>query len=156
MREYLDEARNRFGPIVEDPFGTAAAGQFHMARDEIFYQLQVLLVKQRFEIDRIEIAAFLRKVSALIVNVGDATTHTGREISAARAENHNQSVGHVFATVIADTFNDGGCSRVANCKALAGNTVEESFAAGRSIERNIADDDVLFRSKGGTARRHRR
>ena len=52
---------------------------------------------------------------------------------------------HVFAAVIADAFDNRGCSAVANGKTFAGDAADEGFAAGRAIKRDVADDDVFFR-----------
>ena len=51
---------------------------------------------------------------------------------------------HVLAAVIADSFDNGGRSAVADGKPFAGNAADEGFAAGRAIERDVSDDDVFF------------
>src|SRR5579864_5667345 len=55
--------------------------------------------------------------------------------------------------MVANAFYDRRCARVAHGEALACNAVEECFAARRAIESNVANDDVLFGSEGGIARR---
>jgi hypothetical protein len=42
MREYFDEARQGLGPVIENPRGAAAAGEFEMTLSEVFHGLDVL------------------------------------------------------------------------------------------------------------------
>ena len=140
-------------PVVENPLRAAAAGQVEVARDQISDDLHILRVEQRLEIDRGQIAALLGEIAALVEHVGDAAAHAGGEIAAAGAEHEHQAVGHVLAAVVADAFDDRGRAGVANREALAGDAVEERFAAGRAVESNVADQDIFFRSKAGSARR---
>src|SRR5579862_3022489 len=153
MREDFDKTRDHLVPVVEDRFSATAAGQLRMTRDEILYELCILFVEQRLEIDGVKVAALFGEVSTLVEDVGDAAAHASRKISAARAEDEHQSVGHVFAAVIADTFDNGGRSGVADGEALAGDSVEERFPAGRSVEGDVADQNVFFgreaRIRGG-------
>jgi hypothetical protein len=82
------------------------------------------------------------KVPFLVEDVGDAAGHAGSEVAAGHAEHDDRAAGHVLAAVIADAFDDRGRTRVADGKALAGDTGEESFALGRTVEDGVADDDV--------------
>ena len=50
-------------------------------------------------------------------------------------------------------FNDGLDAGVADTEALARHTADENFALGRTIQRDVADDHVLFRCKGAGRRR---
>ena len=47
VREHFDEARDGILPVVENPLGTAAAGQFHVARDKIADDLHVLTLRAK-------------------------------------------------------------------------------------------------------------
>jgi hypothetical protein len=60
-------------------------------------------------------------------------------------EHDDGPAGHVLAAMITDALDDGGGPRVADSKALAGDTGEEGFALGRAVEDGIADDDVVRR-----------
>src|SRR5205823_6715557 len=53
----------------------------------------------------------------------------------------------------ADALDHGGDAAVAHAEALARLTAEEHLAAGRAVERDVADDDVLFRRESRVARR---
>src|SRR5438552_6309169 len=101
MWENLDEARNHLLPVVENPPGAAAAGQIQVARDQISDELHVLLIEQRFEIDRVQIAALLGEISTFVKNVGDTAAHAGSKIPATGAEHDHQPVRHVFAAMVA-------------------------------------------------------
>src|SRR5208282_486941 len=135
VREHFDEPGPRFRPVVENPSRTRAAGQSEMAGDETFDKLcfgkvSVLRFENWLEVDRVQIAALFGEVSALVKNVGDAATHAGGKISAAGSEHQNQTPGHVFAAVVADSFDYGGRSGVANGKALTSDSIEKRFATG--------------------------
>src|ERR1700687_5395969 len=61
--ENFDEPRGGFVPVVENPLSAAAASEFHVACNEITDALYILRLHQRFQIDGVQIAAFLGKVS---------------------------------------------------------------------------------------------
>jgi hypothetical protein len=67
-----------------------------------------------------------------------------------------RAAGHVFAAVVADGFDDGVHAAVADAEALAGHAADVGLAAGRAVERHVADDDVLLRHKGGAFAADRR
>ena len=145
-----------FRPVLENPLGAAAAGQFCVTRDQIFDDLQVRASMQRLKINRVQVAALLGEVSAFVEDIGDATAHAGGEISSAGAEHDDQTVGHVLAAVVANALDHGSRSGIADREALARHSVEESFAAGRAVESNVADDDVFFRREARIASADRR
>ena len=106
----------------------------------------VLRFENRLQVDRFQIAALFGEVSALVKDVSDAATHAGGKISAAGPEHQDQPLGHVFAAVVADAFDYGGRSGVANRKALARDAIEKRLAAGRAIKGNVANQNILFRT----------
>ena len=83
-----------------------------------------------------------------IEDVGDPTAHAGREVAAGLAEHDHGALGHVLAAVIAHSLDDRSHAAVADAEALAGHAAEEHLAAGRSVERDVADDDVLLGHEG--------
>src|SRR5271169_6785645 len=113
-----------------------------MACDEIPDELNIPLIEQRLEIDGVEIAALLGEISTLVKNVGDTTAHASSKIPAAGAKHQHQAVRHVLAAVVANALDDGGRARIADSKALAGDSVEECFAARGAVKGDVADDDV--------------
>ncbi len=91
------------------------------------------------------------KLAVLIEHVGHAAAHPGGEVASGLAEHDDQSARHVLAAVIADAFDDRVRAAVAHREALAGHAAEERLAAGRAVERDVADDDVLLGLEGGFA-----
>src|ERR1700722_14314389 len=108
VRGHLDEAGRGIVPVVENPLRTRAAGQFQVTRDETANRLDILRLEQRFEVDAVEITSLFCEIRALIQHVCETAAHACRKISATGAQYEHQSVGHVFAPVVADTFDDGG------------------------------------------------
>src|SRR5450631_1650521 len=153
VREDLDESRVHVVPVIENPLGATAASQVHVASNEIADTLHILNFKQRFEVDGVEVAAFLSEIHALVENISDTTAHASGKISAARTEHQHQPVCHVLAAMIANAFDDRGRSGIADRKTLAGDSVEEGFAAGCTIESNVADQDIFLGSEAGILRR---
>ena len=132
---------------------SAAARQFQMAGNEISYDLRIQRFAHGLKIDRAEIASLFRKVTALVIDIGDTATHAGGEIPSARSQHEHHSLRHVLAAMIADALHHGGRSGVANRKSFSGNSVEKGFSAGCAIERNVSDQDVLFGGEPGSAGR---
>src|SRR5690349_10272433 len=153
VREYFDEPGNRFVPVFKDPLSALAAGEFHVTTNEIADELHILYFHQRFEINRLEIAALPGEIAVFVEDVCKAAAHSGCEVTAACTEHDHQTICHVFTAVIANTLDDRGRSGIANGETLSCNAVEESFAAGGSVKGDIPDDDVLLRGKCRTTRR---
>ena len=93
------------------------------------------------------------EIADSIQNVSDAAGHSRREVSASSSEHHHQAIGHVFAAVIADAFHNSRSAGIANRKSFAGHAAEESFAARRAIETNVADQNIFFRHEFRFSRR---
>lgn len=100
-----------------------------------------------------------------IENVGDSSAHAGREVSSCRAEDKDPTSlqkrassghaagdrerkkpthGHVLASVVPCSLNDGVCPRVSNGESFGGDTAEVGVSARGSVEGDVADDDVLL------------
>src|SRR5208282_2621701 len=129
-----------------------------MPRHEIFDQLcfcelGILRFENRFEVNRVQIAAFFCEVSALIENVGDATTHARGKISPTSSEHQDQALGHVFAAMVADSLDHRGRSGIANGEAFASDSIEKRFAAGGAVKGNVSNDDIFFGSEFRPSRR---
>src|SRR4051794_1551726 len=104
----------------------------------------VFSINYGFEIDRTGVASLTCEITFFIHNISYAATHAGREIASAGAKHDYQTVGHVFAAVIADTFNDCCRSRVSDRETFPGYAVEESFTTGGTVKRHIPYNDILF------------
>src|SRR5215471_3612217 len=153
VREDLDETRQHVHPVIENVFGALASRQFEMALDQPVNQLHIARLDYRLQIDGSEIGALLGEISALIKHVSDAAAHASREIPSAGAEHDHQSVRHVLAAVVANTFHHGRSAGVAHREPFPGNPAEECFSAGCAIEHNVADENVFFRGKTRLLRR---
>ncbi len=97
-----------------------------MAREQGADFFDVVGIDERLEIDAGLVAAARGEVALIVVDVGDAAAHAGGEVAAGGTENDDEAVGHVFAAVVADAFNDRGCAGVADGEALAGDAVEKA------------------------------
>ena len=80
----------------------------------------------------------------------------GGEVAAGPAEHDDAAAGHVFAAVVADAFDDRVRAAVADGEALAGDAADVRLAAGRAVERDVADDDVLLGDERRAAAADRR
>ena len=45
--------------------------------------------------------------AVFVVDIGDAAGHPGGEVAARHAQNHHRAAGHVLASMVAHTFDDG-------------------------------------------------
>jgi hypothetical protein len=84
----------------------------------------------------------------LIENVGHPARHPGGEVPSGLAQDHDPASGHVFAAMIADALDHGVNTAVANAEAFTRDSVNIGFAAGGSVEGDVADDYILFRFEG--------
>ena len=78
------------------------------------------------------------------------------KLRAGRPEHDHAAAGHVLAAVIADRLDDRVDAAVADAEALAGHAADVGLAAGRAVEGDVADDDVLLRHERRARRRDRR
>ena len=109
---------------------------------------------ERLEVHHLAIAAPLEP-AVRVEHVRHAAAHAGGEVAAGPAEDHHAAAGHVLAAVVAHAFDDHGRAAVAHAETLARHAADVAFAAGRAVERHVADDDVLLRLEGGRLRRIR-
>ncbi len=89
------------------------------------------------------VALLADKAAVLIEHPCDAAGHAGAEVLAGAAQHQDGSAGHVFAAVVAHTFDDGGGAGVAHGEALAGTAGGKEAARCGAIERDIAEQDVV-------------
>src|SRR5437016_3689497 len=115
-----------------------------MPGDEITDEGFLFRIFQFFQIDHLKITP-LRKITLDVDHVCDPTTHARCKVSAGAAQDNDTSTGHVFAAMIADTFNNGDGTAVSNGEPFSGHTAYERFSRRCAIECDVADDDVFFR-----------
>src|SRR5204863_4668883 len=101
------------------------------------------LGRNRSEIDHREIAA-AREITALVEHVGNSARHARGKVAPRLADDQDEAARHVFAAMIADTFDDRNRPRIAYRKAFAGNAAEIAFSRNRTIEDGVAHDDRLL------------
>src|SRR5690606_1365016 len=100
---------------------------------------------ERLEIDLRQGIELPLQLTLEVEHVDDSAAHAGREVLTHRAEDDRPSSGHVFAAMVADTFDHRVCARVATAESLADHTLEERFTSRRAVEKHVAGDDVLGR-----------
>ncbi len=144
VREDFDEERLCVSPVFQNPRGARAAGQVAMTGQERANYFNVGEIDERLEIDASLVAATRGEIASIVVDVGDAAAHACGEVAPGGTENDGEPVSHVFAAMIAHAFDHGCCAGVADGEALAGDTVEENFAAGGAVEDDIADENAFL------------
>ena len=60
------------------------------------------------------------EAAVFVEDPGEAAGHASSEVAAGSAKDDGEASGHVFAAVVADAFNDGQGSGVADGETLAG------------------------------------
>jgi hypothetical protein len=76
---------------------------------------------------------------ASIEDVCHTAGHAGRKIGTNGTENDDSAAGHVLTPVEPHSFDDRGCTAVANRKALAGAAGHEEASAGSAVERCVSN-----------------
>ena len=94
-----------------------------------------------------------RKLAFLIEHVSNAAGHSSGEISSRRTKHDYASTSHVFASVIANSFNHGRSSTVPHTETFARCAADVGFATRRAIESDVTDNHILFRDERCFARR---
>ena len=75
------------------------------------------------------------EISGFVIDISNAPAHAGSEISSGVSEAGHAAAGHVFAAVVADSFNGGVDSAVADAESFPGDSGNVGLAAGGSVER---------------------
>jgi len=88
--------------------------------------------------------ALASEITFWIVDIRDTTRHTSCKVTAGFAQYNNGAACHVFATVIASTFDNRYRAGVTHSETLACNAVEECFASDRTVQQGVTADDVLY------------
>src|SRR5262249_61351102 len=85
----------------------------------------------------------------------EAPGHAGGEIPPGPGEHDAPAARHVLAAVDADALDDRVDPAVAHAEPLPGHAAHERFAAGRAVEGDVADDDVILGDERALLRRER-
>src|SRR5210317_1401241 len=122
---------------------------FFNERVELF---DVGRIGDAFEFECFAIALF-RELTFGIPYISNTATHAGTEITSGATKDNDASASHVFATVIANTFNNGTRAAVSNSEPFRYDSSNIGFAAGGAIKINVTCDDVFFGFKRALLRR---
>src|SRR6476620_227860 len=101
-----------------------------MTGDEATHVFFFLNVLNCLEVHHLQIAP-LGEISLIVDDVCDAAAHSRCEIASGPAEDGYPAPCHVFAAVIADTFDDGDRAAVADGETLTCDSADESLTGGR-------------------------
>ena len=82
------------------------------------------------------------ELAVFVIHVGDAAAHSGGKVAPGFAQHQHSATGHVFAAMVAGTFDHCRSARQAHRKALTGHPAEKRFAAGGAIHHGIAHNGV--------------
>src|SRR6266436_4718300 len=142
IRDDADEFRQPFAPRNQNLSPAHAAGGFNVAKNHIFDCFNFFLVVQASELDHLGIAA-PRRIAVYVEHIRETARHPSRKVSSSCPEYNHASPSHIFTAVIANSFDHDRRAAVAHAKPFARNTTDIAFAAGGSIERDVADDHIL-------------
>src|SRR6266705_2505689 len=156
----LHETRTVLRPFFEDLPGAAAVRELGVPLDHVFQDHLVCLTlvpelvgelalllglgKDRLQVHHRDVAT-LHEFAVEVEHIGDAAGHSGGEVASGDTQDGDGPAGHVFAAVISDAFDDGGGARVAYGETLAGYAAEIRFPGDRTVENDVARDDVFGR-----------
>src|SRR5208283_1436017 len=149
VREDLDEFRKCGFPILQHPLRLAAGREFEVSGNEPVQRLDILGRRDGLEVHAFAIAQEGRKIAGIVEDIGDAAGHSRGKVPPRASQHHDQTLGHVLATVVADALNDRGGAGIAYRKALPGHAVEVRFTAGRAVQAYVADKNILLRGELG-------
>src|SRR5277367_822112 len=105
------------------------------------------------DIDEIYEVAMHHFVRARTQYISQAASHSGAKVHAHRAEDQRDAAGHVFAAVLAETFNDSQRATVAHREALAGASGNIKLAGSGTVEHGISRQHIAT-ARGRRARRN--
>src|SRR5207237_915022 len=81
---------------------------------------------------------FRMEVLVHVENIGDPSGHASRKIATGSTKDNDATASHVFASVIADSFNNRIGTRVSNRESFGCYSAEVAMTAGSSVQANIS------------------
>src|SRR5208337_1595352 len=149
VREDLDEFRKCSFPVLQRALRLVAGGEFEVSGNQPMQRLDILGSRDGLEVHAFAIAEDRRKIAGIVQDIGDAAGHSRGKVAPRASQHHDQTLGHVLATVVANAFNNRGGAGIAYRKALPGHAVEVRFTAGRAVQAYVADKNILLRGELG-------
>jgi hypothetical protein len=155
-RHHLHELRHHPIPIRQHRDRFLTLGIFGVFLDRTLQLPNLFSITQSFQSHHLGIAARC-KITLLVEDISNTATHSRREIASGSAEDDRLSTCHVFTTTIAvgiasrneNRFHDRTNTRITDAEPLTCHAVDVDFAAGGSVEGDVADDDVFGGDEGG-------
>ena len=84
--------------------------------------------------------------------ISETTSHSRAKVEAGGAKNSSDATGHVFATMLANAFNNGDGAAVAHGEAFSGLARDVQLAGGGAVENRVPYEDIAaFGSVGARA-----
>ena len=117
-----------------------------MLFDKPLQFINIFLLDDCFQFHHAEIAVHV-EVAVPIKDISNAPGHACCKVTSGFAKNDYTATGHVFATVIADSFNDSMGATVPHAESFCCAASEEGFTTGCTVKYDITNDDVFFGSK---------
>ena len=74
--------------------------------------------------------------------ISNAAAHAGAKVASRATKNNDASACHVFAAMIANTFDDSACATISYRETLGYDAANIGFAAGCAIEVYVTGDDA--------------
>src|SRR6266436_4267107 len=75
-------------------------------------------------------------------NVGETSGHTGAEIQAERTQYQDHAARHIFATVLADSLDNGKRATIANSEAFAGAAHDKELAGCGAVQNGVSRENI--------------
>src|SRR5688500_11028814 len=125
FRNDFDELVLRRLPVIEQLLGDGGAGITHVALEHLAYFVGVFRI-HRFKLNHLAVAMAF-EVAGGVQHERQTARHTGGKITSGLADYDYASAGHVFAAMVAHTFNDSLRARISHGKTLARDTAEIGF-----------------------------
>ena len=138
--------------FIQDFLRDRALCILHMSGQKGLDGLEILIFRECFKVHHVQITAYF-KITGLIEDVSDTPGHPGGKITTGTANDNDPATGHVFTTMISDSFHYSHCTAVSYGKTFSGDAAEIGLASGGTIQQYVTDKNVLFRDKGGMTRR---
>src|SRR2546423_7356699 len=85
-------------------------------------------------------------------DVGETAGHSRAKVQTERTEHEDDAASHVFAAVLADTFNYGKGAAVADAETLAGASCDIELARCCAVENGISGENVATARRGRPGR----
>jgi len=143
-RHHLDELSEAICPVGEHCRCHWGVSKCEVIFNHLTQFGDIRIRFYRVEIDHLTIAV-VRKVLLRIPDVSDTATHASRKIAPSSTQYYHAATGHVFAAMITNAFDNGFCTTVANTKSFRRNAAKIGITRRRSIQGNIAKQNILFR-----------